>query len=142
MITRTVLLGMNAPTGTEPLGLFSPNGAGRRLLLLSGMTEADYEETFERRNVLDARGWLMRRARRAAGRVRSELAGRTVVVLGLQAWAALGLPRTPPYRLREENDTRWFLIPHPSGRNLYYNDPGNRRRARRFLQGFRERRET
>ena len=98
---RPLLLGMNDPSGSgEPLGL-SRSGAGTRLLSLSGLSREEYEETFERANLLPGRVWRPIQARLRGARLREELArGRTIVVLGKETWAALGLLQPPPARGR------------------------------------------
>jgi hypothetical protein len=126
-VTAALIFGMNNPKGREAL---SPRGrgAGGRLFeiarLHGGFSEEEYEREFSRRNVLDRRRWDQKRARGGASRLRW-LARRVgkVVVLGREAWAALGLPSKAPFFSQvEEGGATWLLLPHPSGRNLLLND--------------------
>ncbi len=133
---KPVLLGMNSKTG-EALGLFPTNGAGRRLWKATGMPLKEYNETFERLNVLEAPEWSLPTARQGAVALKARLKGRRVIVLGSQAWTALGLPKK---NLMEphfaEDGTRWIMLPHPSGKNLWYNSEENREKVRRFFERF------
>jgi uracil-DNA glycosylase len=63
--------------------------------------------------------------------------GRTVVVAGRRAWAALGLPASTSYLSTVERDgLRLALIPHPSGVNRFWNDLAAEKQAIRFLRGL------
>lgn len=134
---------MNNPHNSAPrFALFPwpPGCAGYRLLRLyedlvgPGGTATysrrrRYLEGLDRRNLLPTQQWQAKAARAAGGSLREALAGsgRTVVVLGQATWAALALPPSAPLVLPVlVDDTAWRRLPHPSGRNLWYNEPANR----------------
>lgn len=122
---RPLLLGLDNPYSTDPRNALLPrpsHSAGGRLFRLASMPWSEYNATFERRNICDV--------------TQEELTGRTVVVLGREAWRRLGLSGTEFFdRTRgAQPDTLFILIPHPSGRNLWYNSSKNRYRVRRLLR--------
>lgn len=131
---RPVLIGMNNPLSSDPRhALFpAPEGCtGHRIFMMlqsqnPGLSRADYLRVFDRRNLLQARAWDARAARGAAPALWAGLAGRRAVVLGSATRAALGLPRVPEVRWGEDGGVWWCLLPHPSGRCLWYNDPAQR----------------
>lgn len=144
MKAKPILLGMNNPLSDDPdFDLFPyPEGsAGYRLwkLLPEGTPRIRYLEAFERRNLLRAREWSQPAARAAAALLRPQLVGRCVVLLGTEVRAAMGLEPMAPLGTRLEcaEDGRvqykWVAMPHPSGRNLWYNNPSNRDAARQLL---------
>jgi hypothetical protein len=131
---RPIILGMNNPLGPDPhyaLWPDPPGCAGWRLWKMlsdvSGAGKRQYISAFDRRNILSSQTWAGREAREAGGRVWAEVApGQLVVVLGRQVEWALGLERGPLIHPREVRDVTVRLVPHPSGRNLFYNEPANR----------------
>lgn len=138
---KVVILGMNSPKSTEALGTKGRrNGTGIRLLRLSGMNENDYAAKFERMNLVNEREWILSRAQEEARKLLPKLNGRTVVVLGWSVWKVLCLPNANCLERVHVKDSyhrkgiNFYLIPHPSGRNLWYNDLSNRTRVRRFLR--------
>lgn len=135
MKSRAILLGMNSATG-EALALYPNTGAGRRLFDLTGYTEEEYAEKFDRINLLDDTEWDCAKGKASAKAMRYRVAGRRVVVLGNQAWSALGLPKANWFQEMTVGDTVWYLIPHPSGKNLLYNKPSVREKARNLLRSI------
>lgn len=138
-MSRPIILGMNNPRSSDPLLVLSPTGdpgsAGNRLWNLSGMTETEYRLAFERRNLVRGPEWTSAVARAAAKKF-SCAGGSSVLVLGSATWAAFPfLPRDPMLLRRyDHNQTRFYAVPHPSGRNLWYNDKKNRARVGRLLR--------
>mgnify|MGYP007083431842 CR=1 FL=1 len=150
-MVKPLLLGMNNPLSDDPkydLYPYPEGSAGYRLwkMIPGDVWRRDYLGSFDRRNLLRAREWNQRAAREAARALMPELHGRLVLVLGTQVRAALGLPPAEPLaRMLAEVDcspTRadalrikfeWIAIPHPSGRNLWYNDPTNMRAVGELL---------
>jgi len=139
---KPLLLGMNNPLSDDPrydLFPYPPGCTGHRLLQLlsAGTTRGEYMQGFERRNLLHQREWDPHEALRAAERLLPDLDGRFVVVLGSAVRAALGLSRVQALTVsgcvRDGIAFSWLAFPHPSGRNLWYNDPGNREAAGRAL---------
>jgi len=132
-----VIIGMNNPTREgDPLSPTADKNAGHRLWQMSGMSLADYEATFERINLVDARQWRPWHARTVGRRLRQRLRGRSVIVLGRDVWQALGLDDAPWFASTTFGATTFTLLPHPSGRNLIYNDAANREEVRRCLSQF------
>ena len=151
---QSVLLGMNNPLSSEPryaLAPFPERSTGWRVLQLlrEGLsseppTRSQYMAAFDRRNVLHSRAWSAREARAVGAALLPQLAGRRVVVLGVQTLAALGLPRPtwgawahhgPSLLDRDGAMTAYCVLPHPSGLCREYNDPEVRRVASRVLAG-------
>ena len=130
---RILVVGECAPRGGDPLSL--DGMSGRRLAeLLNGLT-------YETRNLCE-REWDDVAARAEWRRIRGEIAGKrvTVILLGRRVSRAAGLARmdllTWGNMWADESDqygVRVGLLPHPSGRNRWWNDPDNQEAARRFL---------
>jgi hypothetical protein len=110
--------------------------AGRRLAELAGID--DLSEFFELRNLLDrfpgkagkGDAFPIVEARAAALRLMPELNERRVILLGRNVASAFPHEsvRTAPYlfwiRTGDEwSTTTWLVLPHPSGVNLWWNDP-------------------
>lgn len=146
---KPLLLGMNNPLSDDPeydLYPYPEGCTGWRLwkMLPDGTPRTQYLEAFDRRNVLHSRAWDRQAARQAGQKLLPELMGRVVVVLGSDVRAALGLPPAEPLLMSEypiqaggvEDDLRWVAFPHPSGRNRWFNDPGNQFAARQLFQAL------
>lgn len=141
---KNILVGMNNPLGVDPRYALYPSperSAGHRLWRMlhevSGATRVDYRDGFDRRNLVVGE-WNAHEARLAAARIGNELCrdllsprpgGKlpTVVALGREVAEAFELPREHgliiPY---ERGGVIWRQVPHPSGRNLWYNEPEHR----------------
>jgi hypothetical protein len=127
--TRPVLLAMNNPVSSRPehaLVPYPPGCTGWRILemlreRLPDVTKSQYLEAFDRRNLVDGKEWLPGEARDRAVEVIQELRGREVVVLGAATRKIIGLPELLVHPLQWKGAT-WRQLPHPSGRNLWYND--------------------
>jgi uracil-DNA glycosylase len=116
---------------------------GDRLAELAGLEPADFRDLFELTNLLDrfpgkaGKGddFPIEEARIAALRmlVPGRLGGRPCVLLGMNVERAFGLSADLPVLVwRPRLAFRIATCPHPSGINLFWNDPSNVRRARRF----------
>lgn len=139
---KPILLGMANPHSDDPalaLAPDPPGSAGWRLWkMLSdhrGVERDEYLARFDRRNLLPGRDWDAGAAAVAGrGFVSALKPGSAVVVLGQEAWRALGLGLKPkPASSRRASSSRWIYLPHPSGRNLWYNDALNRWTAAALL---------
>lgn len=140
---KPLLLGMNNPLSDDPeydLYPYPENSAGWRLwkMLPGEVSRREYLAMFDRRNLLRQKVWDQQAAREAAQELLPELSGRFVVVLGTQVRAALGLPAVRPLEqmARTEQGTvlfSWIAVPHPSGRNRWYNEPGNKEQVGAML---------
>ena len=136
MANRPVLLGMNVPIeGYLPL---DPDGpTGRRLVEIMGR---DAFDLYDRTNMIERRQWSREVARDGAMEKIRSLVGRPVVVLGNETWAALSLPICSWLKFIYLNASetylgdRWYRVPHPSGRNLLYNNERRRSETRSLLR--------
>jgi hypothetical protein len=142
---KPVLIGENNPQfGDAEHALWPepPNGTGANILKmlrehLPDLTQREYVLGFDRRNILDSKTWNDRAAREAAAPLWSELGGRRIVLLGSKVFHSIhGKDTTPPQPIdwvTDFEDRTWCLLPHPSVKNLWYNDPINRAAAEMLL---------
>lgn len=136
---RTVLLGMNNPLSLRPehaLFPHPPGCTGHRIygllcLKFPDMLRHEYLEGFERVNLVEGH-WSMRRARENVPAFVEKYQGRTVLLFGEAVRTALKLPKRLILPL-ERDGIVWRQLPHPSGRNLWYNDPRSRELAASLL---------
>jgi hypothetical protein len=133
---KPVLIAMNNPypdpQGRYALAPFPERSAGHRLWeMLSEVRpelyRKDYMDAFDRRNLVAGTSWSPRRAKEEAGLI-SFPPGSVVVMLGREVGRAFGLsPRflhpCPDY---PEEGVVVRQLPHPSGRNPFYNHPTHR----------------
>lgn len=132
---KPILIGMNNPVNTAPgFELYpAPEGCtGHRLWsMLHGrrpdVSRREYLDSFDRRNLVRSTVFDAKAAQHEAARVYASLwgSGRTVVLLGRDVQKAFGIP---PLLLHPQvsGGTTYRQLPHPSGRNLWYNDEKNR----------------
>lgn len=152
---KPILIGMNNPVSTRPGHELYPlpeGCTGNRLWKMlhqrTGASMSQYRDTFERRNLVRGLEYDRLRARARAHEMVCELrgSGRTVVLLGnavreafnfcLRGSGTLFEPEPggtssdglPPLLVhpQEAGGCTWRQIPHPSGRNLFYNSEKNR----------------
>lgn len=130
---------MNNPISLDPKYALHPwprGCAGNRLYEMlrevdPSVAMHEYMRRFDRVNLV-AGPWNVRMARVRAAELRPTLVGRHVVLLGQKVAEAFGIdPRCSACKLDE--DATFYLLPHPSGRNLLYNDPGRRRATGQLL---------
>jgi hypothetical protein len=126
---RPVLVGMNNPYGSDPRYALYPsprNSAGWRLHALLKthcvVSRAEYVRAFDRRNLLEQPWWDAGRAAELATEMEKRLRGHVVVLLGDQVRRAFRLPKQLILPIKREG-VEYRQLPHPSGRNLFYNDP-------------------
>lgn len=102
---------------------------------LPHVSRREYLDTFERRNLVTGRQWSRELGRQEAERVYAELwgSGRTVILLGEAVRLSFGHPRllVEPQLI---GGTTWRQVPHPSGRNLWYNEERHRRMVGLLLE--------
>ncbi len=144
-MTRLVIVG-EAPGPRDgpgtPLQGVNLQGTGGRLRALCGLTEARWRRV-ERVNLLPfcpgGRFPAELAASQAANLSHSLLRSRRLVLLGRRVALAFGVPRSAGREYAEWTRSplgpEVAVIPHPSGKNLWYNDSANRRRVERFLRG-------
>lgn len=133
MIDRRILLvGEDNPYSRDPrYALYPdpPGSAGGRLCFkIMGLTKKEYIRRFERVN-LCAGKWDTYEAEGRAGEIARQLKWEHVVLLGSRVNTAFGLFHRPPFTFYG----RYVTLPHPSGRNRAWNEPGAIQKARDFL---------
>lgn len=134
-----LLVGMNNPLSRDPqYALYPdpPNCTGWRIwqLLDPAMTPDEYLEAYERTNLVEGLAWSSERARMNASRIRDLMTGRRTVLFGAEVRSAMGWAKRELmvwYGLA--GGGQFVLLPHPSGRNLWFNDARNRAAAARIL---------
>lgn len=148
---KTLILGMAKGDGGRGNPLM-PSLSGRassadRLLAYSGMSREEFLDRFKRRNLFSHGKWKPKHAKAKGRKLRKKLRRKKidgrVIVLGRANWQALGFPRGTKFfdHYSEYSDanglveTKFVLVPHPSGRNLSYNDPTNVEKLRNVLRG-------
>lgn len=118
--------------------------SGGRLMDLFDLPPSLYRDYFERVNLLEefpgkaGKGDLFDRvfAVQSAAKITIDLAlfpRPFVLLLGNKVATAFGRER-PIFRRFAIHGTRAYVVPHPSGINLWWNDPKNVRRAKRFFK--------
>jgi hypothetical protein len=132
---RPVLIGMNNPVSSNPAHALYPHPVGCTGHRLFEMLQSriptckrhEYLSAFDRRNVVPHRVWDKQTAVEGAHKLEQEFwgSGRTIVLLGADTVAAFGIPRLLVHPQIIGGST-WRQIPHPSGRNLWYNDEQNK----------------
>lgn len=134
-MSKPVIIGMNNPVSSAPgheLYPYPPGCTGHRLWQMLcervPVTRRQYLDAFERRNLVAGRSYDAALARRSAEVMYAEFwgSGRTVVLLGEDVRRAFGHPKLLLHPQLIGGAT-WRQVPHPSGRNLWYNDKDNAR---------------
>lgn len=147
MPDKIVIIGMCNPQSTRPehaLWTQPPGCTGHRLWQLAtartGVSEDEWLAMTDRRNLCTG-SWDRARAREQAEAWRDELAGRTVIQLGLEVLAAMRCytrrdwPQDILYRRLEWQRGRdWIMVPHTSGLSHFYNADGHRAAVEILLQ--------
>lgn len=149
---KPLIIGMNNPLSMRPeyaLWPDPPNCTGWRLWQMvqeaTGATQDDYIDAFDRINLVIGR-WDTKAAKLRADQLMSRgqglfdpgpddyipMVGRTVVLLGRDVAHAFRLPRLELVGQSVEGVT-FHQVPHPSGLNLWYNNPYNRDRVVHLL---------
>ena len=127
---RPYVLGLNNPQGNPPLSVDPPGGTGDRLWRMineaGGVSAEDWLKGTQRANLLSDP--VLPRDYKSAANRRGEylatlIASRTVIVLGQVVATPVGHTEPPLVWNKERN---WVMIPHPSGRNMFYNNPVHR----------------
>lgn len=157
-MTRTVLIGQAPGPNTDPnLPLFflPKTSAGGRLLNMTGLGHLEYMKQFERMNLLYEFPGQHKRddkfplplARAAAMAMAPLLSGRDVILVGRNVANAFGvklefhewgdiLVRRPCPVTKDRGRAQIAVVPHPSGRNHWYNKPGNREVSAAFWKNY------
>ena len=133
---RTWLVGENNPYYPYRIGC-----SGARLCTFLGLTEDEYLERFERRNLLSQEKWSVPLARRAAAFLVSQISdGDRLVLLGAQVTQAfryefelLKIWEARDQLPGREIHYRVLIAPHPSSMSRIWNDPAMPARLRAAL---------
>lgn len=143
MKEKPVLIGMNNPLSTrDGFQLYpSPEGCtGHRLWKmlqerLPHVSRQSYLNTFERINLVTGRAWSRPEGRAEAERLFARFwgTGRVIVLLGEDVRRSFGHPRLL-LKPQVIGGATWRQLPHPSGRNLWYNSPHHRKMAGLLLE--------
>lgn len=154
-MTKPLLIGQAPGPNTDPDYPLYPaprTSAGGRLCDLMGLSRGEYIMAFDRVNLLpyfpgkttaNEDRFPMSPARLAAAVLRPMLRGRRVILVGRQVAQAFQVEadwhewvdlRAGPRHAADRSDglAQVAVVPHPSGRNHWYNSDLNRERARRF----------
>lgn len=133
--TKPILIGINNPVSSQPgheLYPWPPGCTGDRIfeMLRSRVPEVtrhEYLDRFERRNLVPHKVVSKKIARENAAKIECELfgTGRNVVLFGADVAGAFGHPRLLLHP-QVIGGVTWRQVPHPSGRNLWFNTPTNR----------------
>lgn len=138
---RVLLVGEQNPYGPDQrYALFPepPNCAGWRLChKVLGIPRRIYMSHYDRVNLCNG-PWRVRDARQAAAAILDKPEWRVLVLLGAKVTAAFGRDFRPFTSLWVQEDygsdqRKMVILPHPSGRNLIWNDPSSYVRAREIL---------
>lgn len=139
---RPLLVGESNPAGSRPewaLYPHPPGCAGARLQRILGLTRGQYLRAFDRVN-LSPEPWEARAAGQRAHELRRG-PHRQFILLGRRVARVFGLEDHRPFSVVRSVSTTgrrqvFCLLPHPSGRNLIWNDPAAQRWARRLARSL------
>lgn len=107
---------------------------GKRLAEYAGLTWSDYLALTERRNIFqEPVEWSRVEAKGRAEVMFPQLLGRHVILLGQRVADAFAF-HWPLLNWVSVGGVTVAIVPHPSGKNLWWNEPENRSQARRFLR--------
>lgn len=119
---------------------------GVKLACLLGQDRLEFLANYERRNLNGRWNGKIGKGDRfddAVGRQKAEamIAERVYskyVLLGASVWECFGHPKAEPLSKMffEPSGPSFFLVPHPSGINQWWNDPKNRALAKARLLAF------
>jgi hypothetical protein len=137
---RTLLVGEDNPLSIDPrhaLYPFPPNCTGHRLCYrIMGLQGSEYIRLFDRVNLCEGK-WSAPAARTMALKLRHDRRSddsnpARFVLLGAKATSAFNLDFVPFY-VESGIGERFIILPHPSGRNRAWQEPGAFERARKLL---------
>lgn len=131
-----------------PFYPYPPSSAAGRLLSYLGWTRSLYLLTFARMNLLSewpGNTFPVARGRECVPHIVGALHPRPMLLMGRGVAAAFGVSMLPiltladvvlPCEGRGMAEAKVAIVPHTSGRNLWYNEPGNQRRVREFIEAL------
>jgi hypothetical protein len=107
------------------------SSSGNQLRLILGMSDKEYDLTLDKMNLCVGR-WSVHAAREAWSRV---VPRPLIVLLGQKVRAATEGPA--PFETERRGPSLLLGLPHPSGLNRLWHEPGSRRRARDAFEAAR-----
>lgn len=128
---NVLLVGEANPYGGDPDMALYPlpeHASGGRLARILGLSRGEYLRTFDRCN-LCAVEWRLPEARERARQLVAE--NRVMVLLGAKVARAFGGEYEP--FTRSGVGSAVYVLPHPSGLNRAWNEPGAVERARALV---------
>lgn len=135
-----MIIGANNPHTPDPryaLSTTPSTGTGYKLWQLlrkrQRVSAREYELGFDRRN-LCKQIWDDKKAQEAAAFIREHAAGRSILLLGIPVKSLMAVPGLPLIHPVEAYGATWRFLPHPSGKNRWYNSPVNRLLASVLLE--------
>jgi uracil-DNA glycosylase len=135
MTGRILIIG-EAPSQTGDPSAPLEGAVGARLAEAANISWGRYLVETERRNIFNSpvEPWPFREALIHAQSIWPSLIGRRTILLGKRVAEAFSV-KLEILRWADVDDrgTMIAIVPHPSGRNLWWNDPEHRAAARRFL---------
>lgn len=153
-MSRIIFVGQQ-PSCHEDEGLVlpvRPGSSGERIIKMMGVTEQAFRENFDCINVSarhDPDGFDPDNHRVEADNLRSLLRGRKVVLLGPSVALCFEIERHQFHWCEWFDHPKWedhhglfTVIPHPSGANRLYNDPGMFEMVRNHLDFMWQQRDT
>jgi uracil-DNA glycosylase len=137
---RPLLVGESNPYGASPEFALYPlpeHASGARLARILGLSRTQYLRAFDRVNLLQCSKWSARLAREAASLLDATRPSEQVfVLLGARVCSAFGGTGESLCEVRTGCGRTAVLLPHPSGRNRVWNEPGTVERARALVEGL------
>lgn len=136
-------MGEANPYGGDPsyaLWPYPERASGGRLAEILGMTASEYLGAFHRVNLCRV-SWRVAEAREAARAMLEASGGRDLVLLGTKVSRAFGFRSFSPFSTTTISrdggaPVQLVVLPHPSGLNRMWNDPGARDRARAMVEAL------
>ncbi len=164
---RTLLVGLDNPHSVNPRDALLPapgvgNGTGERVVeliresaprALADYSVADYERDFDRVNLYPVQNAVNGKGATKADKMMAQWCAmyavqggyQNVVLLGNRVRVAFadlaGLTDDDQIVEIGGRDLHFYVVPHPSGRNRFYNKPANRKNVGGCLASLRERRQ-
>jgi uracil-DNA glycosylase len=128
-----LFVGENATSPVEPAEvLVGPSG--RRLATMLNITLAQFARRYARRNLSSGTHWDEQESR--SGAWQATRGCTRVVLLGSRVRRAFGFEAVSALDVATKDGKRFLMLPHPSGRNRWYNDARNTARAAAVLREF------
>jgi hypothetical protein len=131
-----------APSKNEIVPTPIEGRVGRRLARCAGLSFDEFIDRFDRMNLLSVRQDTQEKGfvfdSRAAGIVARELRerlepGRTVLLLGHRVADAFGIKGEYFATFAPPGEAVYYVLPHPSGVNHWWNDPANVEKMNAFM---------